>query len=312
MTTIKFFWNGIKVNGENKLIRCFYSLDNNRDNIPSVSISCRDYSGHLPGELFLVENHTDLYTDYHDTDRATVTPDHPLYPYIRAAALKAATRDEPKYLDHLRAVLETPDRYPGHHDGTRKEIAERETRLAARLAELETLPKGHATPADLAAVARFNYAAETARLAEEEARQQAEHERVLNQRAEGRRYIERIAAEHPHTPGAPLVRICWSECPAFYSWEEGALSLSVAAADIILTHYDQETVADGEHGYYKTKFVIEYTGPDDEPATYEGRYEQCPSSQRTNWSGLFSPSPTRTRPAPMSPASSCRSLPGEI
>ena len=119
MTTIKFFWNGIKVNGENKLIRCFYSLDNNRDNIPSVSISCRDYSGHLPGELFLVENHTDLYTDYHDTDRATVTPDHPLYPYIRAAALKAATRDEPKYLDHLRAVLETPDRYPGHHDGTR-------------------------------------------------------------------------------------------------------------------------------------------------------------------------------------------------
>ena len=79
MTTIKFFWNGIKVNGENKLIRCFYSLDNNRDNIPSVSISCRDYSGHLPGELFLVENHTDLYTDYHDTDRATVTPDHPLY-----------------------------------------------------------------------------------------------------------------------------------------------------------------------------------------------------------------------------------------
>ena len=115
----------------------------------------------------------------------------------------------------------------------------------------------------------FRFAA----LGREEARQQAEHERVLNQRAEGRRYIERIAAEHPHTPGAPLVRICWSECPAFYSWEEGALSLSVAAADIILTHYDQETVADGEHGYYKTKFVIEYTGPDDEPATYEGRYD---------------------------------------
>lgn len=270
---VRFFWNGLKVNG-GRLVRLFYSLDNHNDRSgPCVSLSCRDYSGHLPGELFLVENHTDLYTDYHDTDRATVTPDHPLYPYIRAAALKAATRDEPKYLDHLRAVLETPDRYPGHHDGTRKEIAERETRLAARLAELETLPKGHATPADLAAVARFNYAAETARLAEEEARQQAENERVLNQRAEGRRYIERIAAEHPHTPGAPLVRICWSECPAFYSWEEGALSLSVAAADIILTHYDQETVADGEHGYYKTKFVIEYTGPDDEPATYEGRYD---------------------------------------
>lgn len=270
---VRFYWNGLKVNG-GPLVRLFYSLDNDSSKSgPCVSLSCRDYSGHLPGELLAVENQTDLYTDYHDTDRATVTPDHPLYPYIRAAALKAATRDEPKYLDKLRAILETPERYPGRHDGTRKEIAEREARLAARLAELETLPKGHATPADLAAVARLNYAVETARRAEDEARQQAERERVLNRRAEGRRYIERIAAEHPHAPGAPLVRICWSECPAFYSWDEGALTLSVAAADIILTHYDKETAAAGEHGYYKTKFVVEYTGPDGEPATYEGRYD---------------------------------------
>lgn len=270
---VRFYYNGLRVNG-GPLVRLFYSLDNDSSTSgPCVSLSCRDYSGTLPGELFAVENHTDLYTDYHDTDRATVTPDHPLYPYIRAAALKAATRDEPKYLDKLRAILETPERYPGRHDGTRKEIAEREARLAARLAELETLPKGHATPADLDAVARLNYAAETARRAEEEARQQAERERVLNQRAEGRRYIERIAAEHPHAPGAPLVRICWSEHPAFYSWDDNALTLSVAAADVILTHYDRETVADGDRGYYKTKFVLEYTAPDGEPATYEGRYD---------------------------------------
>lgn len=270
---VRFYYNGLRVNG-GPLVRLFYSLDNDSSTSgPCVSLSCRDYSGTLPGELFAVENHTDLYTDYHDTDRATVTPDHPLYPYIRAAALKAATRTEPKYLDHLRATLETPERFRGIHAGTRAEIAEREARLAARLTELETLPKGHATPADLAAVARLNYAAETARRAAEEARQQAERERVLNQRAEGRRYIERIAAEHPHAPGAPLVRICWSECPAFYSWDDNALTLSVAAADIILTHYDRETAADGERGYYKTKFVVEYTGPDGEPATYEGRYD---------------------------------------
>ena len=270
---VRFYYNGLRVNG-GPLVRLFYSLDNDSSTSgPCVSLSCRDYSGTLPGELFAVENHTDLYTDYHDTDRATVTPDHPLYPYIRAAALKAATRDEPKYLDKLRAILETPERYPGRHDGTRKEIAQREARLAARLAELETLPKGHATPADLAAVARLNYAAETARRAEEEARQQAERERVLNQRAEGRRYIERIAAQHPHTPGAPLVRICWSEHPAFYSWDDNTLTLSVAAADIILSHYDRETMADPSICYHKTKICIEYTDKDGEPATYVTRYD---------------------------------------
>lgn len=270
---VRFYYNGLRVNG-GPLVRLYYSLDNDSSTSgPCVSLSCRDYSGHLSGELFAVENHTDLYTDYHDTDRATVTPDHPLYPYIRAAALKAATRDEPRYLDHLRATLETPERSPGRHDGTRKEIAQREARLAARLAELETLPKGHATPADLSAVARLNHAAETARRAEEEARQQAERERVLNQRAEGRRYIEGIAAQHPHTPGAPLVRICWSEHPAFYSWEENSLTLSVAAADIILTHYDRETMADPSICYHKTKISIEYTDKDGKPATYVTRYD---------------------------------------
>lgn len=270
---VRFFWNGLKVNG-GRLVHLFYSLDNHSNySGPCVSLSCRDYSGQLPGELFPVENHTDLYTDYHDKDRATIGPDHPLYPYIRAAALKAATRDEPKYLDRLRAGLDRPERWLGQHDSLREDITRRESLLSARLAELATLPKGHATPEDLAAVARRNYAAETTRRAEEEAEQQAERERILNQRTEGRAFIERIATKHPHTPGTPLVRICWSECPAFYSWEDNTLTLSVAAADIILTHYDQETAADGEHGYYKTKFVVEYTGPDGAPATYEGRYD---------------------------------------
>ena len=64
--SIKFFYNGIKVNG-GKLIRCFYFTDSD-----SVTISARDYAD-LPRDMFKVKNETDLYTDYFDTDSATMT-----------------------------------------------------------------------------------------------------------------------------------------------------------------------------------------------------------------------------------------------
>ena len=64
---IRIYYNGIKVDG-GKLIRCFYSLDNNATGEKSVSISARDYD-HLPADLFEIHNETDLYTDYFDNDR---------------------------------------------------------------------------------------------------------------------------------------------------------------------------------------------------------------------------------------------------
>ena len=271
-TAIKFFWNGIKLNGEKKLIRCFYFLDNT-DRTPCVSISCRDYSGSLPGDLCAVQNDTDVYTDYFDADRATLTPEHPLYPYARAAAIKAATRNEPAYIERLRASLDAPERWPGHNDGRRAELDRREARLQTLAAELATLPKGHPTADDLAAVEAMNCAAETARLAEEEAQRQAEREKVLSQRNEGRAYIHETAEAYPIQSGAPVVRICWSEHPAFYSWDDNELTLSVAAAEIILSHYDRQASQEQNSGYYKTKFLIEYTGEDGQPRTYEGRYD---------------------------------------
>lgn len=107
--SIRFFWNGIKVNG-GKLIRCFYLTDSSSD---SVTISARDYD-HLPRDLFTVKNETDLYADYFDSDSATITPAHPLYKYARAAALKSAMRGEPEYIAKLEQEAQTaqqPGRY---------------------------------------------------------------------------------------------------------------------------------------------------------------------------------------------------------
>ena len=109
---------------------------------------------------------------------------------------------------------------------------------------------------------------------EEEA---AKVEAFHREQDEGRAFVEQTAAAHPILEGAPVVTIEWSEHPAFYSWEDGDLKLSVAAAEIVLRHFDEEraerNASEGRGGYYKTKFVIEYTADDGERHTYEGRYD---------------------------------------
>jgi hypothetical protein len=82
---IKFYYNGIKVGG-GKLIKCWYSVDNNKDNAPEVRITAKDYDAQLPKELN-PENNTDYMTDYFDKDRASITPESPYYKQARAAAL---------------------------------------------------------------------------------------------------------------------------------------------------------------------------------------------------------------------------------
>lgn len=278
-TAIKFFWNGIKINGSKTLIRCFYSLDNRHDGREGVTIYARDYSGHLPGDLFRVQNDTDLYSDYHDTDRAELFPDHPLYPYARAAAVSAKIREvkwsitqEKKHVERAGSRMTK--------DGA-DYCAKRILQLAEQVETLENgrsaLPKGHPTAADIEAVHALNLASKTARISAEKEQEQKEREAVLAMRNAGRVYIEEVAAAHPIKDSAPVVTIQWSEHPAFYSWDESELKLSVAAAEIVLKHYDElraeHNAATQSGGYNKTSFLIEYTDQNGETSTYEGRYD---------------------------------------
>lgn len=271
--SIRIYWNGIKVNGEKKLIRCGYSLDNNADHAPSVSIYARDYDN-LPRDLFDVKNETDLYTDYFDNDHARLTPEHPLYKYFRYAAEKAQARMDRPYCEKLRATLNSGRRepWPGHYKALREDLARREKFLEQFDA---TQDPGQPTALDLAQIHQAAQEAENARREAEHQEELAARERALNARNEGRRYIEAVAAEHPITEGAPVVLIHWSEHPAFYSWDDDELELSMAAAEIILARYDAEAAADDSVGYYKTKFSITWTAPDTGEKEFynEGRYD---------------------------------------
>lgn len=265
-TGIRFYWNGIKVDG-GRLISCFYSID---DRDGSVSITARDYKD-LPTKYFVVENNTDIMTDYFDDDRTTLTPAHPLYRFAHYAAWKARCREQKSYIEHLRERLNSPERWRGDHDSARQEIERREKWLSTFAAMKDP---GQPTSADLAAVEDLKTAAESARKAREHAEALAAREEQLRKISEGRHYAEQIASEHPVVEGQPTVEIGFSESPYLYSFHHGADNVfSVAAAEIILGHFDELHHAE-QRGYEKTDFTIRWTDEKTgEAMTYEGRYD---------------------------------------
>ena len=101
MTTIKFYYNGLKINGGN-LQRCFYheGCYNPDYGIPegSITIYCRDY--HFSKEVrefFTIKNESDLMTDYFESDSILVRPDHALYPEVLKAFGAYQNRTAKKY-----------------------------------------------------------------------------------------------------------------------------------------------------------------------------------------------------------------------
>ena len=175
---VKFYYNGIRVNGEKKLIRVFYSLDNNADHSPAVSISVRDYES-LPREFFNVTNETDLYTDYFDSDRTELRPDHPLYKYARYAAERAKIKEKEsriKYLeDNIKARPAFYDR-----DYYKSELEQ----LREQVAEL----KAHKNPGqpkaeDIEKIKEMRLEEENRRKAEQQAEQQRQREQAIREQA---------------------------------------------------------------------------------------------------------------------------------
>ena len=287
---IRIYWNGLKIDGGN-LVGCYYHYDASAE---TVCISAKNYDD-LPRDLFDVTNETDIYTDYFDNDRATVDASHPLYPYLRYAALKEDARYAARNVERIEKRLSGGDRlaeklYAG-------ELARDRARLEAFRAERDP---GQPTAADLAEIDRQRTEAENARREAEHKAELEAREKLLRQRSEGREYIESVNEKFPIRAGEPVVEIPFSENPAFYSWTESRdktrtevilhadgtretktvveeprrrLILSVKAADVVLDHFDKLTALE-HRGYDKTDFIITWTElGETEESRYEGRYD---------------------------------------
>lgn len=235
---IRFYWNGIKVDG-GRLIPCHYFIDSE-----SVTIYAKNYKN-LPREYFEVVNNSDSMTDFFEDDSTTLDKNHPLYKFARHAALKGMASGK-----------------------TYRRMTEEQ---AKEWGIMEN--PGHPTQKDYDKIAEMRQKAEQEAKEKEEQKKKEERERVEAETESGRKHIEQVAEKNPIKEGEPVVTICWSEHPAFYSWEDDELKLSVAAAEIILSHYDEKKHAE-QRGYDKTKFVITWTDAESgEQEEYTGRYD---------------------------------------
>lgn len=269
-TAIKFFWNGLKLNGSRQLVKCWYSTESQQEDRPRVTIYAKGCGrGDLPADIFPVENESDSYQDIYRADKATIYENHPLYKFARYAAEKAHARDAEQRMDGYRQEIARadPKRYPNLIKARTANLEAEEKRLATFQAMKDP---GQPTAADLAAVEAMNSAAESARIAAEHEAQLKERERVIDMQNEGKVFIRETTKAHPLRKGAPVVHVTFSECPAFYSFKDG-LALSVSAAEIIFSHYNQHLKGENR-GCDTTDFLITELGKDGED-TYTGRYD---------------------------------------
>lgn len=197
ISSIKFFYNGLRLNGSRSLVRVGYSLD-----LDAQTVTIYARSGEtLPRELFTVENDTDLYTDYFDDDSTTLTPAHPLYKFAAYAAARADLRRLNSRADYLRGRISTPNTWDAMHpDALTAELEG----IDARRAALESIPNpGQPTAADLAAVDQMNQDAENAARAAAQAEQQRRREEALAESANTRAIVREEIAAHPLDMNAP-------------------------------------------------------------------------------------------------------------
>lgn len=222
--SVRFYYNGLRVNGERKLTRCCYTLDNRHDGAECVTIYATGYDD-LPRDIFPVENDSDSYTDYFEHDRATLFPDHPLYKFARYAAMKANACSNNKSIERVSKKISGMSREPwaGYIDALKADIARWQRETADFNAAEDP---GQPTAADVEACHALRVAEENARREKEHEEELQRREKALNEQNNGRRFIEQTAAEHPIEEGQPVVRIHWSEYPAFYSWKDDELVLS--------------------------------------------------------------------------------------
>ena len=106
--TVKFFWNGVKINGE--FHKCYYSKGpyTAASGLPedTITMYAANYGRipHVPG--LSVENDTDIMTDYFEKDRVRIMPGSPFYGDAEKALKAHEIHVEKLHVKHLQKTLE--------------------------------------------------------------------------------------------------------------------------------------------------------------------------------------------------------------
>ena len=243
ITMIKFFYNGVKINGQKNLIKLnVWKYEDGTIEIENDWRLDRDFRDALLEVTDLVTVSARYYGD-RDTMRIRVNIENPIYNCFKYMILAAKRKDLKKYGKDY-STIET---------------------------EINTLPNAaNETLVDAAKMYIVNVKAEREAIKKaEEEKEAAKGLAIFEAEKAEKETIITLSNLYPITEDAKYkVRICWSEHPAFYDWADNELEMSVKAADLVLEALDKKPE---EGGYYKTKFAI--IEDDDEENAYIGRYD---------------------------------------
>ena len=97
--TVKFMWNGIKVDGV--LYRAHYSIGNYTasSGIPAdtITVYAKDYKSFPQIDGLQIKNDSDIMTDYFENDRIRIYTDNKYYSEAKTAYEKMTEHDERRY-----------------------------------------------------------------------------------------------------------------------------------------------------------------------------------------------------------------------
>lgn len=245
INTLRTFWNGIKINGEKNLIKLSVGSAGEGLGIDYLFINIEwDWSTNLIMALKEILEYRyvvsqNLYIAKHEYFK--ITKENPLF-------------------DHFMYIFVSKKL----HDNKIRKI--KDTALEAELATLKNVADETTINKAKTFINEINaekQRAEEAAKAEEDASRQA----IFDAERAEKNYITECITKYPIGTDKFFVKVCWSEHPAFYDWEDNELKMSLKAFDLVIHKLDKEV----DDGYYKTKFEIVRT--EDNESVYRGRYD---------------------------------------
>lgn len=105
--TVKFFWNGLKVNGE--FHKCYYSSGpyTAASGLPegTITMYAANYKRIPRIPELNIENETDIMIDYFESDRIRILPNSPLYNEAKKALRAHEIHSEKLRIKHIEKKL---------------------------------------------------------------------------------------------------------------------------------------------------------------------------------------------------------------
>lgn len=269
--SIKFYYYGVVINGETYKYG-YYSQPTEE----GIEITSSEYySDRVPSDIFApyLEYNMGLYS-------INVSKEHPFYEFVFENYRKNKIRClklENKRLENRIKKLEKYNSQ-GKYDNS---IAEKKAEIVQNSNLIDEISKvcaaekcGQPVSKDIENFYEWREKViadhkEELRL-KDEAEAKARKEAFEKEKKITSDFLDTAMNSYPlnKADGKPYVMINWSECPAFYRWDDDQLEISLQAAEQALFQIDEYYYNDEMRGYSKTAFTIHYNGDE-----YVGRYD---------------------------------------